>query len=64
MASSGVDNSNTWGGKFYDNGHYIGHDEPDATFLSTAPGSGGNVNWTMTLGRDPSRAADRRQPGP
>ena len=33
----GVDNSNTWGGQFYDNGVYIGHDEPDTTFLSTAP---------------------------
>src|ERR1700727_2427733 len=42
-----------WGGKYYDNGHYIGHDEPDATFLSNAPGSGGNVTWTETLGRDP-----------
>jgi len=48
----GVDDSNTWGGRFYDNGHYIGHDEPDATFQSTAPGSGGNVTWTVTLGRD------------
>ena len=34
---AGVDNANTWGGKFYDNGHYIGHDEPDTTFLSTPP---------------------------
>src|SRR5215469_14158403 len=30
---AGYNNSNTWGGKFYDNGHYIGHDEPDTTFL-------------------------------
>ena len=34
----GEDNANTWGGRFYDNGHYIGHDEPDTTFLSNAPG--------------------------
>jgi hypothetical protein len=40
-------------GKYYDNGRYIGHDEPDTTFLSSAPGSGGNVTWTETLGRDP-----------
>ena len=28
-----VDNANTWGGKFYDNGQYIGHDEPDTIRL-------------------------------
>ena len=59
----GVDNANTWGGRFYDNGHYIGHDEPDATFLSGAPGSGGNVNWSVTLGRDPSAAPGDAKPG-
>ncbi len=32
---AGVDNQNTWGGKFYDNGQYIGHDEPDTTFVSS-----------------------------
>ena len=31
-----VDNANTWDGRFYDNGEYIGHDEPDMTFLSSA----------------------------
>ena len=60
---AGVDNYNTWGGRFYDNGHYIGHDEPDATFLSSAPGSGGNVNWTVTLGRDPTAAPGDANPG-
>ena len=59
----GVDNSNTWGGKFYDNGVYIGHDEPDTTFLSNAPGSGNNVNWTETLGRDPSALPTDVNPG-
>jgi hypothetical protein len=54
---------NTWGGKFYDNGHYIGHDEPDTTFLSNAPGSGNNVNWATTLGRDPKAAATVAHPG-
>ena len=29
-----VDNANNWDGRFFDNGHYIGHDEPDMTFLS------------------------------
>lgn len=59
----GVTNSNTWGGRFYDNGHYIGHDEPDATFESNAPGSGGNVDWTVTLGRDPRAAPGDAVPG-
>jgi hypothetical protein len=52
-----------WGGKFYDNGHYIGHDEPDATFLSSAPGSGGNVTWIETLGRDPHGTPGNSHPG-
>src|SRR5690242_16837221 len=34
--------------RFYDNGHYIGHDEPDMTFLSSAAGSGNDVTWTET----------------
>ncbi len=60
---AGVDNSNTWGGKFYDNGQYIGHDEPDTTFLSRAPGSGNNVNWTVTVGRDPAALPTDAHPG-
>jgi hypothetical protein len=59
----GVDNSNTWGGKFYDNGVYIGHDEPDTTFLSNAPGSGNDVNWTLALGRDPRALPTDANPG-
>jgi hypothetical protein len=59
----GVTNSNTWGGRFYDNGHYIGHDEPDTTFLSNSPGSGGNVTWTETIGRDPAAAPTDAHPG-
>jgi hypothetical protein len=53
----------SWGGKFYDNGHYIGHDEPDTTFLSNAAGSGNDVSWTETLGRDPHAAATVKNPG-
>jgi hypothetical protein len=60
---AGVDNSNTWDGKFYDNGNYIGHDEPDTTFLSSAPGSGNNVNWSLSLGRDPAALPTDRSPG-
>jgi hypothetical protein len=59
----GVTNSNTWGGRFYDNGHYIGHDEPDTTFLSNSRGSGGNVTWTESLGRDPAAAPTDAHPG-
>jgi hypothetical protein len=53
----------TWGGRFYDNGHYIGHDEPDVGFNSSAPGSGNNVTWTITLGRDPKGAPTDANPG-
>jgi hypothetical protein len=60
---AGVNNSNTWGGKFYDNGQYIGHDEPDTTFLSDTPGSGNNVSWNVTLGRDPSALPTDARPG-
>ncbi|MGH9297034.1 MAG: hypothetical protein ACRDZP_03550, partial [Acidimicrobiales bacterium] len=60
---NGVNNSNTWGGKFYDNGLYIGHDEPDTTFLSSRPGSGNNVTWTETLGKDPAVAPRDSKPG-
>jgi hypothetical protein len=56
-------NANTWGGRFYDNGHYIGHDEPDTDFLSSNPGSGDNVNWNLTLGKDPAAAPTVASPG-
>ena len=59
---AGIDNKNTWGGRFYDNGHYIGHDEPDARYLSSAPGSGDNVFWNETLGRDPAGAPTVKTP--
>ncbi len=56
-------NNNTWNGRFYDNGEYIGHDEPDMTFLSNQNGSGNNVTWTETLGTDPSAAPTVSDPG-
>jgi hypothetical protein len=59
----GVDNSNTWGGRFYDNGVYIGHDEPDMTFLSAAAGSGNNVTWDETLPVDPNGTPGTSDPG-
>jgi hypothetical protein len=57
------DNVNTWDNRFYDNGVYIGHDEPDATFLSNRPGSGNDVTWSETLGTDPHAAPGDRTPG-
>jgi len=33
----------------YDNGHYIGHDEPGIGFISTAPHAGNNVQWEFVL---------------
>jgi hypothetical protein len=59
----GVDNKNTWGGKFYDNGRYIGHDEPFIRFLSPTPGSGNNVTFNETLGMDPLGSPTVNHPG-
>ena len=38
-----------YGQRGYDNGHYIGHDEPSIEFISTAPHSGNSVQWDITL---------------
>jgi hypothetical protein len=35
-----ADPHGSYEGRFYDNGHYIGHDEPSVRFISNAPGSG------------------------
>src|SRR5690349_877572 len=43
----------SWGGRFYENGHYIGHDEPSVRYLSSRPGSGNNFSITETLPKDP-----------
>ena len=59
----GIDNKNTWDGRFYDNGRYIGHDEPIVRFLSARKGSGNNVVWRETLGTDPAKAPTIKKPG-
>jgi hypothetical protein len=59
----GVDNAFNDDGRFFDNGHYIGHDEPDLTFLSTRPGSGNDVTWNETLPRDPTALPTTGSPG-
>jgi hypothetical protein len=61
--SNKVNNANTWDGRFYDNGEYIGHDEPDMTFLSGKTGSGNDVTWNETLPTDPSAAPTVSHPG-
>ena len=47
-----TDFHNSYGGRGYDNGHYVGHDEPSIGFISTAPHSGNNVQWEFTLPRE------------
>jgi hypothetical protein len=59
----GVSNANNDDGRFFDNGHYIGHDEPDLTFLSNRPGSGNDVTWTETLPNDPTADPTVNTPG-
>jgi hypothetical protein len=41
---------------FYDNGHYVGHDEPSVKFISSRPGSGNNMTYFMRLPIDPKKA--------
>jgi hypothetical protein len=36
----------------YDNGHYIGHDEPILAFFSDKPGSANNTQWEFVLPRE------------
>jgi hypothetical protein len=39
-------------GRGEDNGVYIGHDEPSVDYLSSAPHSGNNMQWKVTLPRE------------
>jgi hypothetical protein len=51
------------GDRFYDNGHYIGHDEPSVRFISNTPGTGNNITFEERLGSDPTNLPTVRQPG-
>ncbi len=51
------------GGRFRENGHYIGHDEPSLRFISSAKGSGRNFEITETLPKDPVAAPTVKSPG-
>jgi hypothetical protein len=53
----------SWGGRFYENGHYIGHDEPSVRFLSSRPGSGSNFTMNESLPKDPGRRPTVKNPG-
>ena len=59
----GINNHFTRDGHFFDNGRYVGHDEPIVRFLSSRNGSGNNVVWHETLGTDPARPPTVKRPG-
>jgi hypothetical protein len=60
MAGSNcVDPISIYNGKayrFYDNHHYVGHDEPSVKFISSQPGSGNTMSYVMRLSKDPAAA--------
>jgi hypothetical protein len=41
--------------RFYDNGHYVGHDEPSVKFISSVKGSGNTMSWALRLPKDPAK---------
>ncbi len=50
--STCTDLSGPNGARGEDNGHYVGHDEPATEFNSQVPGSGNNVQYTLTLPKE------------
>jgi hypothetical protein len=58
-----ADPRGSWGGRFYENGHYIGHDEPSVRFVSSQPGSGNNFSITEKLPTDPVATPTVADPG-
>jgi hypothetical protein len=46
--------------RFYDNGHYVGHDEPSVKFISPLAGSGNTMVYALRLPRDPHKAPTAR----
>ena len=63
LACRDLRNSAEFDDRFWDNGHYIGHDEPTLNFTSSAPGSGADSTWTFTLGADPAGPPTVSSPG-
>ncbi|HEY3733062.1 MAG TPA: hypothetical protein VGL63_04025, partial [Streptosporangiaceae bacterium] len=50
-------------GRFTENGHYIGHDEPSVRLISDQPGSGSNVTVNERLPVDPGALPTVKHPG-
>ena len=50
-------------GRFEDNGHYVGHDEPSVRFLSDRPGSGNSLTMNERLPVDPLARPTAGHPG-
>jgi hypothetical protein len=50
-------------GRFEDNGHYVGHDEPSVRFLSDRPGSGNSFTMNERLPVDPLARPTAGHPG-
>ena len=53
----------SWGGRFYEHGHYIGHDEPSVRYISNRPGSGADTTFTERLPVDPKKLPTVKKPG-
>lgn len=49
---------------FLDNGHYVGHDEPDLGFFSNKHGSGNSMSYRVVLPKDPKGDASTSFSGP
>jgi hypothetical protein len=58
-----IDPRGNWYGRFYENGKYIGHDEPSVRFVSNRPGSGNQITYTERLPVEPSALPTVRHPG-
>ncbi len=50
-------------GRLYENGHYIGHDEPSVRFISSQPGSGSDTTFVEQLPVDPAALPTVSKPG-
>ena len=60
----GKGNANSWDGRFYDNGHYIGHDEPDTGFTVQRSRLRQQRELDDHPRPRPEGGAHRRPPGP
>jgi hypothetical protein len=58
-----LDPRGPWDGRFYENGHYIGHDEPSLRFVSNRPGSGNNITFNERLPVEPAALPTVATPG-